>query len=679
MQRRVCVVALVLAGSPRARAPSDFFSSSPGPLSASATRRSTTRITATTATSTTRKDLSNDKCLGCHDHHDLRDRGSRRGQGLPRLGEASRARSARPATSSTRAAATTSWAGRSVGGGEQGFDHDLTGWTLKGKHASTDCDDCHKATRQGRASRRTWAPTGCAARATPRISRTSSSVRARHARVRALPHRERVEAARSRTMQFNHDDRKDARCRCSAAHRDVACSKCHPKAVFNLPFAQARRVRQQRLSPEPARRPPVRQAAVRVVPLADVQDAQAAELRSHGEDASSTSARAPQAQVLRLPHQGARRGQAERARASCATRRTTTTAEPVQGVRRSAEVRHVPPVGGREVTRPRSTTTRDTQVRARVQARARSACRAVSPRQGRRRTSRTSATSIDKKGNASAWAATRTRRSTPTPDHPKGKYKNSECLQCHMHPGDPTIRTGKDNKMVVEVHGLARQLPAGQGAQGRAVRRLPHEPRQGGKTSFAEISAELQRRQPVPRGLAAQGLARHRVHRVPRLRACGTRSSSITSSRSPRTPRARSIASRSRASTRRTSARPATRRREFAGRRADVLRRGLPRRRRRAQGPPRRRSARSATSRPATTSSTTTRCRRSTSTAKHLEVRCADCHPSVTFKPRPKNCFGCHPEPTVHKGQYGTGVRAVPLDADVRRTSSRCTTSATSR
>ena len=39
---------------------------------------------------------------------------------------------------------------------------------------------------------------------------------------------------------------------------------------------------------------------------------------------------------------------------------------------------------------------------------------------------------------------------------------------------------------------------------------------------------------------------------------------------------------------------------------------------------------------------------------KHLAVRCADCHPSVTFKPRPVDCFGCHPEPAVHKGQYGT-------------------------
>jgi hypothetical protein len=39
---------------------------------------------------------------------------------------------------------------------------------------------------------------------------------------------------------------------------------------------------------------------------------------------------------------------------------------------------------------------------------------------------------------------------------------------------------------------------------------------------------------------------------------------------------------------------------------------------------------------------------------KHLQVKCADCHPSMTFKPRPITCFGCHPEPAVHRGQYGT-------------------------
>jgi hypothetical protein len=39
---------------------------------------------------------------------------------------------------------------------------------------------------------------------------------------------------------------------------------------------------------------------------------------------------------------------------------------------------------------------------------------------------------------------------------------------------------------------------------------------------------------------------------------------------------------------------------------------------------------------------------------RHLKVTCSDCHPSITFKPRPTTCFGCHPEPRVHKGHYGT-------------------------
>ena len=31
-----------------------------------------------------------------------------------------------------------------IKGGEKGFDHELTGWQLKGKHAATECKDCHK-------------------------------------------------------------------------------------------------------------------------------------------------------------------------------------------------------------------------------------------------------------------------------------------------------------------------------------------------------------------------------------------------------------------------------------------------------------------------------------------------------------------------------------------------------
>jgi hypothetical protein len=37
-----------------------------------------------------------------------------------------------------------------------------------------------------------------------------------------------------------------------------------------------------------------------------------------------------------------------------------------------------------------------------------------------------------------------------------------------------------------------------------------------------------------------------------------------------------------------------------------------------------------------------------------MGVRCGDCHKSIHFKPNPRECNGCHPEPDVHRGQLGT-------------------------
>lgn len=51
-------------------------------------------------------------------------------------------------------------------------------------------------------------------------------------------------------------------------------------------------------------------------------------------------------------------------------------------------------------------------------------------------------------------------------------------------------------------------------------------------------------------------------------------------------------------------------------------------------------------------------------TGKHLDVRCAECHTSQTFKPRPQNCFGCHPEPDLHRGQYGTACESCHTTGD---------------
>jgi hypothetical protein len=54
---------------------------------------------------------------------------------------------------------------------------------------------------------------------------------------------------------------------------------------------------------------------------------------------------------------------------------------------------------------------------------------------------------------------------------------------------------------------------------------------------------------------------------------------------------------------------------------------------------------------------------------KHAPLVCAACHKSVTFKPVRSDCFGCHPEPAVHKGRYGTdcaGCHSTKSFGDVR-------------
>src|SRR4051794_40125618 len=70
---RLWVIAVVLAFARLAHAQGDFFSSSPGPLSSSHASLDTQDHCTDCHVGNT-KDLSNDKCLACHDHNDLRDR-----------------------------------------------------------------------------------------------------------------------------------------------------------------------------------------------------------------------------------------------------------------------------------------------------------------------------------------------------------------------------------------------------------------------------------------------------------------------------------------------------------------------------------------------------------------------------------------------------------------------------
>jgi hypothetical protein len=55
---------------------------------------------------------------------------------------------------------------------------------------------------------------------------------------------------------------------------------------------------------------------------------------------------------------------------------------------------------------------------------------------------------------------------------------------------------------------------------------------------------------------------------------------------------------------------------------------------------------------------------------KHQRVRCGDCHTNIKFRPTPRECGPCHPEPDVHRGQLGTlcGVCHVEQDWAIIKT-----------
>src|ERR1043166_2141039 len=131
--------ALALAGDAVA---DEFFGSSPGPLSASHGALDA-KDRCNDCHVGDSKELSNDKCLKCHDHENLASRIAA-GKGF----HASAAVKGKKCESchhehKSRNYDLMGWP--SIKGGEKSFDHELTGWQLKGKHAATECKDCHKA------------------------------------------------------------------------------------------------------------------------------------------------------------------------------------------------------------------------------------------------------------------------------------------------------------------------------------------------------------------------------------------------------------------------------------------------------------------------------------------------------------------------------------------------------
>lgn len=206
----------------------DFFTSSPGPLTTEhkalddQARCNDCHVNGSKA-------LSNDKCLGCHDHENLKKR-IEAGQGYHASGGV-RGRKCETCHVEHKNRNFDIMGWRTIKGGEKGFNHDLTGWPLRDKHGVLECADCHKNKNTG--GRRTYLGESrecgtCHADDDPHKFDRKGMMRCErcHTEVAWKPRRER--------MDFDHNNKADAEFPQEGAHADVACGKCHPKSQFNL-------------------------------------------------------------------------------------------------------------------------------------------------------------------------------------------------------------------------------------------------------------------------------------------------------------------------------------------------------------------------------------------------------------------------------------------------------------
>lgn len=222
------LVALVLAAlaAPRLTLADDFLKSSPGELSVS--HASIDTQAQCRACHEPDNSVSNTKCLGCHDHKDLK---KRIDAGLGFHSSPSvKGRECKLCHQEHRGRGFDLMGWRGVGGAKA-FDHKLTGWELRGKHAATDCATCHKATnKQGL---RTYLNTDRTCGGCHEKDQPHGPIRQRFMACDRC-HTESVWKPQKAKMDFDHDSRDQTAMSLEGPHADTACSRCHPKAQFKL-------------------------------------------------------------------------------------------------------------------------------------------------------------------------------------------------------------------------------------------------------------------------------------------------------------------------------------------------------------------------------------------------------------------------------------------------------------
>lgn len=221
------VIAWCIA-TPRVSAAQDFFSSSPGALSASHGRWD--KPTECNACHDGGRDVVQQKCLDCHDHQDLKQRIAA-GDGF-HASALVKGKACESCHTEHKGRGKDIMGWSSIQGGEKGFDHELAGWRLSGKHATTPCAECHKDKNQQ--GLRTFLGLdklcgSCHKDDQPHEIERKSLLACERC------HTESVWNPAKANSDFDHDDKNDAAMPLVGAHVDVSCAKCHPKSLFNLP------------------------------------------------------------------------------------------------------------------------------------------------------------------------------------------------------------------------------------------------------------------------------------------------------------------------------------------------------------------------------------------------------------------------------------------------------------
>ena len=633
-------LAVVLSLSGRALA-DEFFGSSPGPLTLSHGALDVKERCADCHVGDS-KELSNDKCLACHDHQDLGGRIAA-GKGF-HASTAVKGKKCESCHHEHKGKTYDVMGWSSLKGGEKAFDHELTGWQLKGKHAATECKDCHKL--KDKQGLKTYMNTdrlcgSCHAKDQPHKFERKDMLACERC------HNESVWKPSKTQMQFNHDDRKDAGMPLLGSHRDVACTKCHPKNVFNLPSAKPDSCGNVGCHQSPheghlfGARPCEWCHSPTFKTLKNIQVFDHSERTRFDLGPAHRQIKCEQCHTKAL-------GEAKPSRAceQCHAKdnhhgdRFREFGSPPK-----CETCH--PSGGPKFTPSNFNHGARTKFELKFKH-AEQTCRGCHRGKG--------PADFEKfafDGNKDCKACHAHAKVHSDDQHPDGKYKSAQCLQCHENGGNPQMRTSKDNKLVNDVHGPQgtfplikkhKDVPCASCHTGRDAKN---------KTSFSDLKPDCN---------AAGQCHEDSLHKASLGAKCinchvsGTWDALKFDHAQPF---------------------PA----DAKGKVAAFPLKGEHKNNKCEACHPTRNFVEAGTTcasagchleDDAHKGRLGTKCEQCHNEAgdntfnhntmsafridgKHLAVRCADCHPSVTFKPRPTDCFGCHPEPAVHRGQYGTG------------------------